>query len=503
MNMELRLLNACQLSDGAGESPEGESKVEAESFDEKYFREREEADIENWRRRQASRGSQFIFDYLQRVQDSRGLKNMHPAKQAPPSTKENSFATAFREDGQSLLDLVVEQRASLSAGKKLLCLVTDNERAGELASGLRALEAKENSDVQGNDKCGEKKYSLYHLLPSNMSIRVVVRLLQDLNDALSELSEAESLYCRQIEVNEGRFFVSEYELSLMKSRYEELLTSLGVTPGLFSLARQKAASEKEDCVRFLRKNRDPLPASAKLALAEANIVIAEPYDFLRFKDMHSYLKDYEIVLLDGAGNLSLRYVQLFMHIASEAFIYRVGEIVEPKTGVKGTNAFYDAQFARHINWLTGLVKEPTVLEEARGTSETYSEKTFWNRFYADLREARSEVVIISPFCWPRRMERLRATFVKLLSRGVKVRVYISDKPRGDEDLESVLAELRGIGLEPEVVPGLHIKMAFIDGKIAWEGSLNILSFNDSIERMRRFQGEAMVRESLARLDFGV
>lgn len=454
MSMELRLLSAGQVS----------------AYVTEHVQNKEDAEIEGWRRHQAAHGAQSI------------LSQGQPAGHLPVVVKQDGLVTAFKEDERCLLDFVLQQKESLTADKKLLCLVADNQRASELAAALR--------------EC-----RLFHLQPSTATIRVVVRLLEDLNDALAELSEAESIYCRQIEVNEGRLFVGEEELSLMKERYEELLRTLGVTPGLFSLARQKAASEKEDCLRFLRRNRDALPAIARQELAAADIVIAEPYDFLRFKEMHSHLKDYEIVLLDGAGSLSLRYVQLFMQIAGEAFIYRLGE--EPQLTEKAESAFYNEQFASHINWLSGLVKEPSLLEVARGTSEAYSEKTFWSRFYADLREAKEEVVIISPFCWPERLKRLRSDFAKLLERGVKVRLFISDRPRSGETLENVLSELRALGLEPEVVPGLHIKMAFIDHRIAWEGSLNILSHIGSMERMRRFEGPAMVQESLSRLDFGV
>jgi len=41
---------------------------------------------------------------------------------------------------------------------------------------------------------------------------------------------------------------------------------------------------------------------------------------------------------------------------------------------------------------------------------------------------------------------------------------------------------------------LHRKLAIIDGEILWEGSLNILSQNDSCEIMRRTVSEVLARQ---------
>jgi hypothetical protein len=40
----------------------------------------------------------------------------------------------------------------------------------------------------------------------------------------------------------------------------------------------------------------------------------------------------------------------------------------------------------------------------------------------------------------------------------------------------------------------HRKLAIIDSEILWEGSLNILSQNDSCKIIRRIESEALVRQ---------
>jgi len=48
--------------------------------------------------------------------------------------------------------------------------------------------------------------------------------------------------------------------------------------------------------------------------------------------------------------------------------------------------------------------------------------------------------------------------------------------------------------------GMHEKIAIIDRKIEWSGSLNILSHNSRKEFMKRFEGENTVKELFQRFD---
>lgn len=43
---------------------------------------------------------------------------------------------------------------------------------------------------------------------------------------------------------------------------------------------------------------------------------------------------------------------------------------------------------------------------------------------------------------------------------------------------------------------LHRKLAIIDNEIMWEGSLNILSQNDSCEIMRRIVSDVLARQTI-------
>jgi len=58
----------------------------------------------------------------------------------------------------------------------------------------------------------------------------------------------------------------------------------------------------------------------------------------------------------------------------------------------------------------------------------------------------------------------------------------------------VIEQMRAIGVEVIERRRMHQKVAIIDRSIAWEGSLNILSHNDSNEQMRRLPFATAVNE---------
>ena len=59
-----------------------------------------------------------------------------------------------------------------------------------------------------------------------------------------------------------------------------------------------------------------------------------------------------------------------------------------------------------------------------------------------------------------------------------------------------IAKLQDIGVRVIVTAGHHRKLAIIDDDIIWEGSLNILSQNDSCEIMRRICSKQMTSQML-------
>ena len=133
------------------------------------------------------------------------------------------------------------------------------------------------------------------------------------------------------------------------------------------------------------------------------------------------------------------------------------------------------------------------------TSKLYNQDTFYKVFQRDLGRARSLVVIESPFITQKRMITLLPTIKKLKCRGVGI--IINTKPINEHDsvmavqAELAICTLQAMGVTVLMTVGHHRKIAIIDD-ILYEGSLNILSQNDSCELMRRIDNASSVREML-------
>ena len=128
----------------------------------------------------------------------------------------------------------------------------------------------------------------------------------------------------------------------------------------------------------------------------------------------------------------------------------------------------------------------------------YTEKNFWPAFLSDLRSAQTSLTIMSPFISLRRAGRLLEFFRSLQDRKVNVRVFT--KPPSEqganmaEHAEQVISQMYAIGATVIQRKGMHQKIALIDDRVAWEGSLNILSHSDTQEQMRRIEGANAVKE---------
>lgn len=122
------------------------------------------------------------------------------------------------------------------------------------------------------------------------------------------------------------------------------------------------------------------------------------------------------------------------------------------------------------------------------SSRLFDQDNFYDAFLNDLARAKREVVIESPFISFRRLNYLLPVFRKLAQR--KVRIVINTKPSEEQadygvQAAECIAMLQKLGVEVLITGGHHRKLAIIDRQILYEGSLNILSQNDSCEVMRR------------------
>lgn len=122
-------------------------------------------------------------------------------------------------------------------------------------------------------------------------------------------------------------------------------------------------------------------------------------------------------------------------------------------------------------------------------TKLYDQNTFYDKFTKDLLHAKTRVIIESPFMTKKRINQLLPILGKLTRKGVKV--IVNTKPYDEHEtlLQEMayegVAALQDIGVTVLITVGHHRKLAIIDDDLSWEGSLNILSQNDSCEIMRR------------------
>jgi len=124
------------------------------------------------------------------------------------------------------------------------------------------------------------------------------------------------------------------------------------------------------------------------------------------------------------------------------------------------------------------------------SSKLYSEETFYKAFIKDLKTSMHEVIIESPFITSRRLNQLLPVLKQLKERRVRIVVNTRDPNEKDcgymcDDTFRAIAELQYLGVHVVYTKSHHRKLVIIDRQILYEGSLNILSQNNSREIMRR------------------
>lgn len=132
-------------------------------------------------------------------------------------------------------------------------------------------------------------------------------------------------------------------------------------------------------------------------------------------------------------------------------------------------------------------------------STLYDENTFYQAFIKDLLGAKEEVIIESPYITTHRMKVLKPILEKLVNDGVNVYIITRDPREHDLSMEiqseQVIRAFEIVGAQVLLCVGNdHRKLAILDRKILWEGSLNILSQTHSREIMRRVENKKITMQ---------
>jgi hypothetical protein len=128
-------------------------------------------------------------------------------------------------------------------------------------------------------------------------------------------------------------------------------------------------------------------------------------------------------------------------------------------------------------------------------SRLYNEQTFYNAFIRDLACFRDEAIIESPFMTTQRINILLPHFRKAIACGARIVVNTRHPQEHDQymraEAERSITMLQNISVEILFTGGHHRKLAIFDRAVLWEGSLSVLSQNDSCEIMRRVESRQL------------
>ena len=146
---------------------------------------------------------------------------------------------------------------------------------------------------------------------------------------------------------------------------------------------------------------------------------------------------------------------------------------------------------------TEIKKNPSQLDAEAFFKEFrwLDEQTFFEEFIKDIQASEKEIVIISPFLAKHRTRSLLSLLQEKRTNGVKVLVIT--KPLDEYSIEGrAEAEqmLKSVDIDVQYRKSMHEKIAIIDDKLVYSGSLNILSHSNTSECMIRLISEGFARE---------
>jgi ssDNA-binding Zn-finger/Zn-ribbon topoisomerase 1 len=151
------------------------------------------------------------------------------------------------------------------------------------------------------------------------------------------------------------------------------------------------------------------------------------------------------------------------------------------------------------DWIDGLHRVlPATFDFPEGAAGAFTEGTFYPAFLKDLASVRESIVIFSPFATGAGTARWVDSLRAALARGVKARILTRPAEElgggSTDEVAELVRALRGLGITVDMRARMHEKIAILDGRILWHGSLNILSHRDTHESMLRLESPAACQQ---------
>lgn len=127
--------------------------------------------------------------------------------------------------------------------------------------------------------------------------------------------------------------------------------------------------------------------------------------------------------------------------------------------------------------------------------ELLDDRSFYKYFIPDLKNAKKQVTIFSPFLTKGRIDQLEANLVDKIKQGTRIDAIYSPPREYDKrkEYEELAQRLRAMQIRLHTKTEMHEKIVFIDDNIAYIGSLNVLSHGQTTECMQRILSPAAIK----------
>jgi hypothetical protein len=128
-------------------------------------------------------------------------------------------------------------------------------------------------------------------------------------------------------------------------------------------------------------------------------------------------------------------------------------------------------------------------KESKGSIAWFTSDGFYSEFERDLNRAKNRVLIVSPFTSEGAVSKWMPTLRDLVAKNVAVSIFTKpeEEKMGFSDAAKVHGLLKDTFSTFRTIPKMHEKLAVIDEKTVWLGSLNILSHHSASEIMVRIE----------------
>ena len=198
------------------------------------------------------------------------------------------------------------------------------------------------------------------------------------------------------------------------------------------------------------------------------------------------------------------YDYLVKRVGSDQSLCKLLTELEKEHTVVDSSEILSSYLNDRIAWADELL-QPTEIDYEPEETTAYNQSNFYAAFLNDVRNAEKQVVILSPFVTGRRLDTIISTLRSQVDKGVSVNVVTKAAKEQSSlfgDRGDLIEYMKESGIHVAQRKKMHEKIAFIDNKIFWSGSLNILSHKDTSEHMLRMESKKAVAElkSLIRID---